>query len=1000
MQRQDQANDTFSLTSFLYGGNAAYIEQLQARYEADPSSVNGEWREFFDSLKDDAKDVAKNAEGASWRKPGWPLVANGELVSALDGDWGLVEKHLDRKVREKAAQNGAAEGSAGPSEIEIHQQTHDSVRAIMMIRAYRMRGHLHANLDPLGIAKPLEDYNELSPEAYGFTEADYDRPIFIDNVLGLEFATIREMLDILQRTYCSTIGVEFMHISNPEEKAWIQERIEGPDKGVAFTAEGKKAILQKLVEAEGFEQFLDVKYKGTKRFGLDGSESLIPALEQIVKRGGSMGMKEIVLGMAPRGRLNVLSQVMAKPHRAIFHEFKGGSYAPDDVEGSGDVKYHLGASSDREFDGNKVHMSLTANPSHLEIVNPVVMGKARAKQDILFGRKREEMVPLEERTVVLPLLIHGDAAFAGQGVVAEMFGLSGLRGHRVAGSLHFIINNQIGFTTNPRFSRSSPYPSDVAKMIEAPIFHVNGDDPEAVVYAAKVATEFRMIFHKPVVVDMFCYRRFGHNEGDEPSFTQPIMYKAIRNHPTTVKIYADKLISEGLIDQDGVEAMRAAWRSNLEAEWEAGQHYKPNKADWLDGAWSGLRKADNEDEQRRGKTAVPAKTLKEIGRKLTETPKDFEAHRTIQRFLEHRRKMIDTGEGIDWSTAEALAFGSILMDGNPIRLSGQDSERGTFSQRHSVLYDQRDETRFIPLNNLSPAQANYEVVNSMLSEEAVLGFEYGYSLAEPRALTLWEAQFGDFANGAQVVFDQFIAAGERKWLRMSGLVCLLPHGYEGQGPEHSSARLERYLQLCAEDNMQVANCTTPANYFHILRRQLKRDFRKPLILMTPKSLLRHKRAVSTLADMSGESSFHRLLWDDAQMLDGQQIKLVKDSKIRRVVLSSGKVYYDLYEEREKRGINDIYLLRVEQLYPFPAKALITELSRFRNAEMVWCQEEPKNMGAWSFIDPYLEWVLAHIDAKHQRVRYAGRPAAASPATGLMSKHLAQLETLLEDALGE
>jgi len=1000
MQRQDQANDAFSLTSFLYGGNAAYIEQLQARYEADPSSVNEEWREFFGSLKDDAKDVARNAEGASWKNPGWPLVANGELVSALDGNWGLVEKHLERKVRAKAAETGAAQGGAQPSETEIHQQTRDSVRAIMMIRAYRMRGHLHAHLDPLGIAKPLEDYNELSPAAYGFTEADYDRPIFIDNVLGLEFATIREMLAILQRTYCSTIGVEFMHISNPEEKAWIQERIEGPDKGVAFTEEGKKAILQKLIEAEGFEQFLDVKYKGTKRFGLDGGESLIPALEQIVKRGGSMGMKEIVLGMAHRGRLNVLSQVMAKPHRAIFHEFKGGSYAPDDVEGSGDVKYHLGASSDREFDGNKVHMSLTANPSHLEIVNPVVMGKARAKQDILFGRKREETVPLEERAVVLPLLIHGDAAFAGQGVVAEMFGLSGLRGHRVAGTLHVIINNQIGFTTNPRFSRSSPYPSDVAKMIEAPIFHVNGDDPEAVVYAAKVATEFRMIFHKPVVIDMFCYRRFGHNEGDEPSFTQPIMYKAIRNHPTTVKIYADKLIAEGLIDQDGVDAMRAAWRSNLEAEWEAGQHYKPNKADWLDGAWSGLRKADNEDEQRRGKTAVPAKTLKEIGRKLTETPKDFEAHRTIQRFLEHRRKMIDTGEGIDWSTAEALAFGSILMDGNPIRLSGQDSERGTFSQRHSVLYDQRDETRFIPLNNLSPAQANYEVVNSMLSEEAVLGFEYGYSLAEPRALTLWEAQFGDFANGAQVVFDQFIAAGERKWLRMSGLVCLLPHGYEGQGPEHSSARLERYLQLCAEDNMQVANCTTPANYFHILRRQLKRDFRKPLILMTPKSLLRHKRAVSTLADMSGESSFHRLLWDDAQMLEGQQIKLVKDSKIRRVVLCSGKVYYDLYEEREKRGINDIYLLRVEQLYPFPAKALITELSRFRNAEMVWCQEEPKNMGAWSFIDPYLEWVLAHIDAKHQRVRYAGRPAAASPATGLMSKHLAQLEALLEDALGE
>ncbi|MGB3386375.1 MAG: 2-oxoglutarate dehydrogenase E1 component [Pseudaminobacter sp.] len=996
MARQDQANDQFSLTSFLYGGNADYIEALYAAYQEDPSSVDQQWQEFFAALKDDAADVRKNAEGASWKKPGWPQVANGELVSALDGDWGLVEKHIESKVKDKAVAKGVV-----LTEADVHQATRDSVHAIMMIRAYRMRGHLHANLDPLGIAKPLEDYNELSPENYGFTEADYDRPIFLDNVLGLEFGTVRQMLDILKRTYCSTLGVEFMHISDPEEKAWIQARIEGPDKGIAFTTEGKVAILQKLIEAEGFEQFIDVKYKGTKRFGLDGGESLIPALEQIVKRGGQLGMQEIVLGMAHRGRLNVLSQVMAKPHRAIFHEFKGGSYAPDDVEGSGDVKYHLGASSDREFDGNKVHLSLTANPSHLEIVDPVVMGKARAKQDQLYGRTpRDEIVPLEVRSKVLPLLLHGDAAFAGQGVIAEILGLSGLRGHRVAGTLHFIINNQIGFTTNPRFSRSSPYPSDVAKMIEAPIFHVNGDDPEAVVYAAKVATEFRMKFRKPVVVDMFCYRRFGHNEGDEPAFTQPIMYRSIRAHKTTAQIYADKLLSQGLVTQDQLDKMKADWRAHLESEWEIGQHYKPNKADWLDGAWSGLRIADNQDEQRRGKTAMPVKTLKEIGKKLTEVPEGFEAHKTIARFLDTRRKMIESGEGIDWSTAEALAFGSILLDGNPVRLSGQDSERGTFSQRHSVLYDQRDETRYIPLNNLSAAQAPFEVINSMLSEEAVLGFEYGYSLADPKALTLWEAQFGDFANGAQVVFDQFISSGERKWLRMSGLVCLLPHGYEGQGPEHSSARLERFLQLCAEDNMQVANCSTPANYFHILRRQLKRDFRKPLILMTPKSLLRHKRAVSTLAELSGESSFHRLLWDDAQYPGKDTVKLARDSKIRRVVLCSGKVYYDLYEEREKRGIDDIHLLRVEQLYPFPAKALITELSRFRNAEMVWCQEEPKNMGAWSFIDPYLEWVLAHIEAKHQRVRYTGRPAAASPATGLMSKHLAQLQAFLDDALGE
>jgi len=993
MARQNQANEDFSITSFLYGGNAAYIEDLYASYESDPSSVSDDWRTFFSQLKDNAADVKKSARGASWKQKGWPLTANGELVSALDGDWGALEGNIDLKLKKKAA-----EGGISLSEAELQRATRDSVRAIMMIRAYRMRGHLHADLDPLGLAKPMEDYNELSPEAYGFTEADFDRPIFIDNVLGLETATVREMLAILRRTYCSTLGVEFMHISNPEEKAWIQERIEGPDKGVAFTANGKKAILQKLIESEGFEQFLDVKYKGTKRFGLDGSESLIPALEQIIKRGGQLGLKEIVLGMAHRGRLNVLSQVMGKPHRAIFHEFKGGSFTPDEVEGSGDVKYHLGASSDREFDGNKVHLSLTANPSHLEIVNPVVMGKARAKQDQLFGRTREEIIPLAERSRVMPLLIHGDAAFAGQGVVAECLGLSGLRGHRVAGTVHVIINNQIGFTTNPRFSRSSPYPSDVAKMIEAPIFHVNGDDPEAVVYAAKVATEFRMAFQKPVVIDMFCYRRFGHNEGDEPAFTQPIMYRTIRSHPTTVEVYSRKLIDEGLVTKDDIDQMRAEWRATLEAEFDAGQSYKPNKADWLDGAWSGLKKADDGDEQRRGKTAVPVKTLKEIGKKLTEVPADFEVHRTVRRFLENRKQMIETGEGIDWATAEALAFGSILIEGNPVRLSGQDSERGTFSQRHSVLYDQRDENRYIPLNHLGPQQAYYDVINSMLSEEAVLGFEYGYSLAEPRALTLWEAQFGDFANGAQVVFDQFISSGERKWLRMSGLVCLLPHGYEGQGPEHSSARLERFLQLCAEDNMQVANCTTPANYFHILRRQLKRDFRKPLILMTPKSLLRHKRAVSRLDEMGSDTSFHRLLWDDAQYLPDEKIKLVPDEKIRRVVLSTGKVYYDLYEEREKRGINDIYLLRIEQLYPFPAKALLTELSRFPNAELVWCQEEPKNMGAWAFVDPYFDWILAQLGSKQPALRYTGRPPAAATSTGLMSKHLAQLSAFLDDAL--
>lgn len=991
MARQE-ANEEFARTSFLYGGNADYIDELYALYQNNPSSVNADWQAFFAEQGDNAVDVLKNAAGASWKKPHWPVAENGELVSALDGDWADVEKHLGNKIKTKVTDSAALS-----SDAQVQQATKDSVAAVMMIRAYRMRGHLHADLDPLGIAAKKEAHNELLPSAYGFSEADYDRKIFIDHMLGLEYATIPEMLEILKRTYCSTIGVEFMHISNPQEKGWIQQRIEGPDKGIEFTDMGKKAILHKLIEAEGFEQFLDVKYKGTKRFGLDGGESLIPAMEQIIKRGGQLGLKEIVLGMAHRGRLNVLTTVMAKPYRAVFHEFKGGSFKPEEVEGSGDVKYHLGASSDREFDDNNVHLSLTANPSHLEIVNPVVLGKARAKQDAMEAVNGRGSRP---RDTVLPLLLHGDAAFAGQGVVAECLGLSGLKGHRTGGSIHFIVNNQIGFTTDPALSRSSPYPSDVAKMVEAPIFHVNGDDPEAVVYVAKIATEYRQKFGKPVVIDMFCYRRFGHNEGDEPSFTQPKMYKAIRAHTTIVSIYSKKLVAEGVMSQAEVDAMKAEFRAELEVEFKAGEEYKPNRADWLDGAWSGLKAADGADEPRSGLTGLPVKALKEIGQVLTTIPQDFKPHRTIQRFINNRAEAIKSGKGIDWATGEALAFGSLISEGNIVRLSGQDVERGTFSQRHSVLYDQETEDRFIPLQHIPTKGGEYDVINSMLSEEAVLGFEYGYSLAMPNALTVWEAQFGDFVNGAQVVIDQFISSGERKWLRMCGLVMLLPHGYEGQGPEHSSARPERFLQNCAEDNMQVVNVTTPANYFHVLRRQLRREFRKPLIIMTPKSLLRHKRAVSDLSDMGPKSTFHRLLWDDAESKKDSVIKLVKDSKVKRVVLCSGKVYYDLYEEREKRGIDDIYIMRVEQLYPFPAKALISELSRFKNAEWVWCQEEPKNMGYWSFIEPYLEWVFTHIKAKHPRARYAGRASSASPATGQMSRHLEQLAAFLEDALGE
>jgi 2-oxoglutarate dehydrogenase E1 component len=985
MARQN-GNQDFIDTAFLYGGNAAWLDQLYGTYEKDPASLDPEWREFFGALGDDKAAVEQSARGASWKKPNWPIARNGDLVSALDGDWGATEKAIGQKIKAKAEATGTL-----ISDAEAHRATRDSVRALMMIRAYRMRGHLHANLDPLGL-EPRKDHEELHPSSYGFEDSDYDRKIFIDHVLGLEYATLFEMLAILRRTYCSTIGFEFMHMSDPLEKAWIQERIEGADKEITFTKEGKRAILQKLVEGEGFEKFLDVKYTGTKRFGLDGGEATLPALEQILKRGGALGAKEVVFGMAHRGRLNILCQVMGKPHRALFHEFKGGSFLPDEIEGSGDVKYHLGASSDREFDGNTVHLSLTANPSHLEIVDPVVLGKVRAKQDQHWAKG-------DDRRSVMPLLIHGDAAFAGQGVVAECFGLSGLKGHRTGGSIHFIINNQIGFTTYPRYSRSSPYPSDVAKMVEAPIFHVNGDDPEAVVFAAKVATEFRQRFQKPVVIDMWCYRRFGHNEGDEPGFTQPLMYKKIKAHPSTLSIYSDKLIAENIVTRGEVDKMMGDWRHRLEAEFEAGQAYKPNKADWLDGRWSGLKSAgDTMEDARRGKTGVELAKLKEMGRSLVSPPEGFHVHRTIQRFLDNRRKMIETGEGVDWATAEALAFGTTLDEGHRVRLSGQDCERGTFSQRHSVLIDQEDESRYIPLNNLREGQGQYEVINSMLSEEAVLGFEYGYSLAEPNALTLWEAQFGDFANGAQVIFDQFLSSGERKWLRMSGLVCLLPHGYEGQGPEHSSARLERYLQMCAEDNLQVSNITTPANYFHALRRQLHRDIRKPLILMTPKSLLRHKRCVSRLDELQTGTTFHRLLWDDAEHLPNEKIKLVKDERIRRVVLCSGKVYFDLYDEREKRGIDDVYLLRVEQLYPFPLKALVTEMSRFKKAEVVWCQEEPKNMGAWTFVEPYLEWVLGQTGAKAKRARYVGRPASASTAAGTMSHHNAQLKAFLDEAM--
>ena len=855
----------------------------------------------------------------------------------------------------------------------------------MIIRAHRIRGHLVADLDPLGL-RDEAIHPELDPKSYGFTEEDLDRPIFIDNVLGLQIASMREIIDLVRRTYCGTFALQYMHISDPEQSAWLKERIEGYGKEIKFTREGRKAILNKLVEAEGFEKFLHVKYMGTKRFGLDGGEALIPALEQIIKRGGALGVKEIVIGMPHRGRLSVLANVMGKPYKAIFNEFQGGSSKPEDVDGSGDVKYHLGASSDREFDGNNVHLSLTANPSHLEAVNPVVIGKVRAKQQQLNDKNRVS---------VLPLLLHGDAAFAGQGVVAECFGLSGLVGHKTGGTIHVVVNNQIGFTTAPHFSRSSPYPTDIALMVEAPIFHVNGDDPEAVVHAAKVATEFRQKFQKDVVIDIICYRRFGHNEGDEPMFTNPIMYKKIKKQKTTLTLYTDLLVRDGLIPEGEIEDLKTGFQSFLNDEFDAGKNYKPNKADWLDGRWAHLDR--NKDDYQRGQTAISEDTFDKVGAALSKLPDDFPVHKTISRLLDNKNKMFSDGTGLDWATAEALAFGSLLTEGFPVRLSGQDATRGTFSQRHSGIINQNSEDRYYPLNHITKEQAEFEAIDSMLSEYAVLGFEYGYSLSEPNALVAWEAQFGDFANGAQIMFDQFISSGESKWLRMSGLVILLPHGFEGQGPEHSSARLERFLQMCGQDNWIVANCSTPANYFHILRRQLHRSFRKPLILVTPKSLLRHKLCVSDKSNFIDGSSFHRVLWDDAES-GLSETNLVPDKKIKRVVMCSGKVYFDLLEERDKRDINDIYLLRFEQFYPFPAISAVKELERFKSAEMVWCQEEPKNQGSWTFMEPNLEWALTRIKAKFKRPKYVGRAASASPATGLASTHKNQQEVLVNEAL--
>ena len=943
--------------SFLSGANATFINDLHKEWKANPNSVPKEWDLWF---KNNGDDVILD-DGPSWAKK------NSQVIGAIDT---------------VASVRAVARGIAGKGDLsatDLRAATTDSIRAIMLIRAFRINGHLLAKLDPLNLQEG-DVHPELNPKTYGFKDDDWDRPIFIDNVLGMESATLRQIMEIVKETYCGSIGIEFMHVQDPAQKAWIQERIESIRNTTEFTKRGKKAIYERLVGAETFEQFLHKKYAGTKRFGLDGSESVVPAIEQILKRGSQLGMKEVVIAMAHRGRLNLLYNILNKPFRAIISEFLGNQANPEEAGGSGDVKYHMGASADREFDGNNVHLSLQPNPSHLEVVAPVVIGRVRAKQN--------QHNDTNDRLSVLGIVLHGDAAFAGQGVVAETFDFSGLRGYRTGGTIHIVVNNQIGFTTSPNYSRSSPYCTDVAKMVMAPIMHINGDDPEAVIHASRIATEFRQKFACDVVLDIISYRRYGHNEGDEPAFTQPIMYKKIGSHDSISTIYGKKLVNEGILTDQEAKDEVDNHNKFLEKEFQAGANYKPNKADWLEGQWANLRAAHGDD--RRGETSVSTNDLKLIGNAITTIPENIQVNKKLARIVEARKKAIDTGEGIDWSTAEHLAFGSLLIEGHPVRLSGQDSCRGTFSQRHAVFVDQVKEERYTPLNNIKENQENFEVIDSPLSEASVLGFEYGYSLTEPTALVMWEAQFGDFANGAQVIVDQFISSGEAKWLRMSGLVMLLPHGYEGQGPEHSSARLERYLQLCGEDNMQVLNCSTPANYFHALRRQLKRDFRKPLIIMTPKSLLRNKMCVSKLSDMAEQTAFRRVIKDPDLNL--------KDKNIKKVVICSGKVFYNLYEEREKRKLENIKILRLEQIYPFPHRTLKEELSKTPDAEVVWCQEEPKNMGSWFFVDRKIEDVLMSYKAKFLRPTYAGREEAASPATGSLSRHNKEQADLVNEAL--
>jgi len=939
--------------NFLNSANAPYVAELFYKYSQDPNSVDSSWGNFFNSLNENDLSVLGDFGGPEWKK---------RPSNIIDGI------SFDKATR--LVPNIKVDS--------FRTSTLDSIRTLRLIRAYHMNGHLTANLDPLNLSKK-EYHPELDYKSYGLTDNDLDKEIFIDGSFGLESAPLNKIIKILKETYSSSIGVEYLYIQSPDQKKWIRERIEEVRNKTIFTHEGKKAIYNRLVESELFEQYLDKKFLGTKRYGIEGGESMIPGIEQIVKQACLAKVENIFIGTAHRGRLTLLSTVLGMPYKSILSKFQGYQNDPNEVMGSGDVKYHLGVSSDREFEGKKIHISLVPNPSHLEAVDPVVIGKVRAKQTQLKDKTNDK---------VFGLLIHGDAAMAGQGIVAETFAMSQLVGFRTGGTIHFVINNQIGFTTMPQYGRSAPYCTEIAKMVQAPIFHVNGDDPEAVVHVCRIATEFRNKFKVDVVVDMFCYRRSGHNEADEPSFTQPLMYQAIKNHQTTVKIYEKRLLEEKILTNEESKKIKTNFKNFLDKESESAKSYKPNKADWLEGDWTGLSTASFD--ARKGLTSVKENDLLKIGKAIHQIPINFNAHKKIKKIYKDRLTSIHEGKNIDWSTAESLAFATLLNEGYGVRLSGQDTGRGTFSQRHSVLYDQINEKRFVPLRHFTKKQGYFEIIDSFLSEYGVLGFEYGYSQSDPKTLVIWEAQFGDFANGAQTIIDQFITTGERKWLRMSGLTLLLPHGHEGQGPEHTSSRLERFLQMCAEDNIQVANCTSPANYFHILRRQLHRNFRKPLVILTPKSTLRHKQNVSSIDYFINGSTFHRVLRNT--------ITKEKEKKINRIIICSGKLYFELQDHIEELQKENVFILRLEQIYPFPYDVFSKELKRFTDCEIIWCQEEPKNMGAYGFVKRRIESVMKNTNVKQEKLLYVGRRAAASPATGVFDRHVANQKNILRLAV--